>query len=215
MPALVVTLALCFARSRSAFSTAQRRLHALEQVEKRELRSLETALLKERRIEDRERTGREPPPAPDETPEKPINVTAEFEKASAEPSPTHVDEFNKAAKKPIDLTAEFERASGSGDSGGEASGDAAQDPAPEAEIKIQRRRRTRERTPDAERSTRGRSDRDSRAAPLLRCSRLSTPACRGPAGTSTPRHAWRRRGPCSSFFCPARSRDDSAPIFCT
>ena len=89
-------------------------------------------------------------------------MTAEFEKASAEPAPTHVDEFNRAAKEPIDLTAEFERASGSGDGEGEASGDAAQDPAPEAEIKIERRRRrTRDRTPDEERSTRKtRSDRD-------------------------------------------------------
>jgi hypothetical protein len=146
--------------------TMQRRLHALEQVEKRELRSLETTLLKERRVEDRERTGREPPapelvPTPDETPEKRIDVTAEFEKASAEPAPSHVDEFNKAAKKPIDLTAEFERASGSGDGKGDASGDAAQDPAPEAEVKVQRRRRTRDRAPDAERSTREtRADRD-------------------------------------------------------
>ena len=55
--------------------------------------------------------------------------------------PTHVDEFNRAAKAPIDLMAEFERASGSGDGEGDASGDSAQDPAPEAEIKVQRRRR--------------------------------------------------------------------------
>ena len=146
--------------------TVQRRLHALEQVEKRELRSLEMTLIKERRIEDRERTGPgpslpEPVLTPDKMPEKPIDVMAEFEKASAEPAPSHVDVFNRAAKEPIDLTAEFERASGSGDGEGEVSGDAAQDPAPEAEIKIQRRRRTRDRTPDAERSTRAiRSDRD-------------------------------------------------------
>jgi hypothetical protein len=147
--------------------TMQRRLHALDLVEKRELRSLETTLLKERRIEDRERTGRTPSPpepvlTPDETPEKPIDVTAEFGKASAEPEPSHVDEFNRAAKEPIDLTVEFERVSGSGDGGGEASGDAAQDPAPEAEIKIERRRRrTKDRVPDAERPTREtRSDRD-------------------------------------------------------
>src|SRR5206468_2573853 len=85
-----------------------------------------------------------------------------FEKASAEPTPSHVDEFNKAAKKPIDLMAEFERASGSGDDKGEASGGAAQDPAPEAEIKIERRRRrARDRMPDEERSTqRTRPDRE-------------------------------------------------------
>lgn len=137
----------------------QWRLRALDQLEKRELRSLETKLLKERRIEDRERTGRTPLPpepvqAPDTTPEKSIDLTAEFEKASAEPAHSHVGEFNRAAKKPIDLTAEFERASGSGDSEGEASGDAAQDPAPEAEIKIERRRRRiRDRAPDEEQSS--------------------------------------------------------------
>ena len=42
--------------------TMQRRFYALEQVEKRELRSLETTLTKERRIGDRERTGRTPSP---------------------------------------------------------------------------------------------------------------------------------------------------------
>ena len=93
----------------------QRRLRALELVEQRELRSLETALLKERRIEERERTGREPAPI--------------------EPSPTHPDEFNEAAKKPIDLTAEFEKAAGSGEAEGGASGDSSQDVAPESEIK--------------------------------------------------------------------------------
>ncbi|HYK79328.1 MAG TPA: hypothetical protein VEU95_06850 [Micropepsaceae bacterium] len=147
----------------------QWRLRALDQLEKREVRSLETKLLKDRRIEDRERTGRAPPPpepTPDETPEKPIDLMAEFEKASAEPAPTRVDEFNRAAKESIDLTAEFERVSGSGDGEGDASGDAAQDPAPEAEIKVQRRRRTRDRTPDHERSTRTRrSDRDSDSPP--------------------------------------------------
>jgi len=40
----------------------ERRLRALALVEQRELRSLENALLKERRIEDRERSGRQPPP---------------------------------------------------------------------------------------------------------------------------------------------------------
>jgi hypothetical protein len=150
--------------------TMRRRLHALDRVEKREMRSLETTLTKERRIEDRERTGRTPPP-PEPVPtytddanepvKEPIDLPAVFERASAEPAPTHVDEFNRAAKKPIDLMAEFERASGSGDGEGSASGDSAQDPAPEAEIKVQRRSRTRDRTPDAERTTRsGRGERD-------------------------------------------------------
>lgn len=151
----------------------QWRLRALDQLEKRELRSLETKLVKERRIEDRERTDRAPPPpepvrTPDATPEKQIDVTAEFGKASVEPPPSHVDEFNRAAKAPIDLTAEFERASGSGggEGDGTASGDAAQDPAPEAEIKIERRRRrTRDRGPDEEPSTRKTRDRDKDNGP--------------------------------------------------
>ena len=87
--------------------TMQRRIRALELVEQRELRSLETALLKERRIEERERTGREPTPI--------------------EPSPTHTDQFNEAAKKPIDLTAEFGKAAGSGEAEGGASGETTQD----------------------------------------------------------------------------------------
>lgn len=109
----------------------ERRLHALEQIERRELRSLETTLLKERRIEDRERTERQPEP---------------------QPGQTHADEFNAAAKKPIDLTAEFERASGSATGESGSTGGAVQDPAPEAAITIQRRRRTRERSQEADRS---------------------------------------------------------------
>lgn len=105
--------------------TVQRRLRALELVEQRERKSLETTFLKERRIDERERSGRAP--------------------LAVEPAPKHPDLFNEAAKPPIDLTAEFAQAAGSGDSGGEATGSTAQDPAPEAEIKIQRRRRTRER----------------------------------------------------------------------
>ena len=110
--------------------TMQRRLRALELVEQRERKSLETSLLKERRVEERERTDRQPEP---------------------EPAPTHTDLFNRAAKKPVDLMAEFERVSGSGDGKGEASGGAALDPAPETEIKMERRRRTRERSEEPER----------------------------------------------------------------
>jgi hypothetical protein len=179
-------------------ATIERRLRALVQLEKRELRSLETKLEKERRIEDRERTDRAPP-APEPVPphtdrvqkvpekaidpkatvreeavdpalsysdkfnraaEKPVDLTAAFREAcakvvAAEPVPDPIAAFNRVAKEPIDLTALFGKASGSSDGEGEASGDAAQDPAPEAEIKIERRRRrTRDRTPDAERSTR-------------------------------------------------------------
>ncbi len=74
-------------------------------------------------------------------------------RAAPEPMPTHADEFNKVPKKPIDLIAEFERASRSGEGSGEAAGDSAQDPAPEAEITIQRRKRTRERSQEPERAT--------------------------------------------------------------
>ena len=91
--------------------TIQRRLRALELVEQRELRSLENALLKERRIEDRERSGRQPPPV----------------EPSRDP---HTDVFNKAAKKPIDLTAEFERATNRGEGEGEASGEVGAKPGP-------------------------------------------------------------------------------------
>jgi len=85
--------------------------------------------LKERRVEERELTERQPQP---------------------EPALTHPDVFNKAAQKPIDLKAEFERASGSAGEEGEATGGAVQEPAPEAEITIQRRRRTRDRSQEVE-----------------------------------------------------------------
>jgi hypothetical protein len=111
--------------------TMQRRLRALELVEQRERQSLENSLLKERRVEERERTERQPQP---------------------EPTRSHPDEFNRAAKKPIDLTAEFERASGSGGEQGDASGGAVQEPAPEAEVTIRRRKRTQDRSQDSERT---------------------------------------------------------------
>jgi hypothetical protein len=87
--------------------------------------------LKERRVEERERTERHPQP---------------------ESIRSHPDEFNKAAKKPIYLTAEFERASGSAGDDGEAAGGAVQEPAPEAEVTIQRRKRTKDRSPAIDRS---------------------------------------------------------------
>ncbi len=147
--------------------TMQRRLRALELVEKRELKSLETKLLKERRVEERERTegGKQPEPNPKRSHEQEFNNAAEkpVDRADAgeasgkqsempEPAPDHVGEFNKAAKKPIDLVSDFNKASGSGESEGKASGDAAQDPAPEAEITIQRRRRTRDRSQEQQRN---------------------------------------------------------------
>jgi hypothetical protein len=54
-------------RKRAAFDrqqalealTMQRRLWALELVERRECKSLETALVKEHRVEERQRTGRQ------------------------------------------------------------------------------------------------------------------------------------------------------------
>lgn len=115
--------------------TMQRRIRALELVEQRERKSLETKLLKDRRIEERERI-ESAPPAPDK---------------KREP---HTDAFNRAAEKPIDLTAEFEKASGAGDAGGESAGDSAEAPAPESEIKVERRKRTRERSEEPERPSR-------------------------------------------------------------
>lgn len=120
--------------------TMQRRMKALERVEQRERKSLETKLLKERRVEERERTERAP-------------------SAPAKAREPHTDAFNKAAEKPIDLTAEFEKASGSDGTGGEAAGDSAAMPAPESEIKVQRRKPTRDRSEEPERSTR-RAERD-------------------------------------------------------
>jgi hypothetical protein len=112
--------------------TMQRRLRALELVEQRERQSLEIAFLKEQRVGERRRTERQPQP---------------------EPTRTHPDIFNKAAEKPIDLKEEFDRGSGSAGDEGEAAGGAVQEPAPEAEITIQRRQRTRERSQETERST--------------------------------------------------------------
>lgn len=120
--------------------TMQRRLKALELVEQRERKSLETKLLKERRIEERERTERAPP-------------------APAKARELHTDAFNKAAQKPIELTAEFEKASGSGTAGGESAGGSSETPAPESEIKVQRRKRTRDRSEEPERTSRP-ADRD-------------------------------------------------------
>lgn len=121
--------------------TMQRRMKALELVEQRERRSLEMKLLKDRRVEERERPERAPP-AP--------TMTRDL----------HTDAFNKAAKKPIDLTAEFEKASGSGSAGDASKGDSSETPAPESEIKVQRRKRVRDRSEEPERMSR-RADRDS------------------------------------------------------
>lgn len=95
--------------------TTQRRRRALELVEQRERESLETTLLKQRRTDERERSGWMPP--------------------AVEPEPMHMDVFNKAAKQPIDLTVEFGRAARAGDSAGDASAGIAQDLAPEGELR--------------------------------------------------------------------------------
>lgn len=121
--------------------TMQRRMKALELVEQRERKSLEAKLLKDRRIEERERTDRTPAPV----------VPAHD---------LHTNIFNKAAKKPIDLTAEFEKASGSEGAGGKSAGDSDEAVAPESEIKVQRRKRTRERGDEPDRTS-NRAARDS------------------------------------------------------
>lgn len=121
--------------------TMQRRIKALELIEQRERKSLETKLVKERRVEERERTERVPP-------------------APAKARERHTEAFNKAAEKPIDLTAEFEKAAGSASAGGESAGDSSEAPAPESEIKVQRRKRTKDRSAEPERTSR-RPDRDA------------------------------------------------------
>jgi hypothetical protein len=158
----------------------RRRLRALELVEQRERKSLEVALLKDRRIEERERDGRVLTPSDpsrshtdvfNEAAKPPVDLSAEFARAAtphagrgeqdggAARDPVqeerHADAFNERAKLPIELGAEFERASKGGDDGGSASGDTAQEPAPEAEVTIRRRKRTRERSEEPERDARG------------------------------------------------------------
>src|SRR6185312_14622557 len=103
----------------------ERRLKALELVEQRERKSLEVALIKERRIEDRERQ--------------------EGSRAPQEPARTRSEEFNEAATKQPEQVKDAERGEESGDGSGESAAGSAQDVAPESEITIQRRRRTRER----------------------------------------------------------------------
>jgi hypothetical protein len=101
----------------------QRRLRAIDLIEKRESRSLETTFVKERCIEDRERTGRAPPPPEPvqeptlpqadvvrKEPGKAIDLKTAFGQAGAEPAPGYLDQFNKAAEKETDLTAAFRQA---------------------------------------------------------------------------------------------------------
>jgi hypothetical protein len=129
-----------FARWQSLERLAmERRLKALELVEQRERKSLEVALLKERRIEDRERQ--------------------EGSRAPQEPSRTRSDEFNEAATKQPERVKEAERGEQSDESSGESAAGSVQEVAPEAEITIQRRKRTRERE-EPERSERNRRDRE-------------------------------------------------------
>lgn len=164
----------------------QRRLRALELVEQRERKSLEVVLLKDHRIEERERDGRALTPSDpsrshtdvfNEAAKAPIDLSAAFTRAATAPDGRgeqdggagrdpvqeegkHTDAFNERAKAPIQLGAEFERASRGGDDGGSASGDTAQEPAPEAEVTIRRRKRTRERSEEPERNARRRRDRE-------------------------------------------------------
>lgn len=166
----------------------QRRLRALELVEQRERKSLEVALLKDRRIEERERDGRALTPSDpsrshtdvfNEAAKAPVDLSAEFARAAApadergerdgganhapvQEEGKHTDAFNERAKQPVELTAEFERASKGGDDDGSAAGDSAQEPAPEAEVTIRRRKRTRERPEEPERSSQ-RADRDDKS----------------------------------------------------
>jgi hypothetical protein len=114
----------------------ERRLKALELVEQREHKSLEATLLKERRIEDRERQG--------------------DSRAPEEAVRTRSDQFNEAVTRQAE---EAERAEGSGGNSGETGAGSNQQVAPEAEITIQRRKRTRDRDDELDRETK-RSDRN-------------------------------------------------------
>jgi hypothetical protein len=105
-------------------------------VEQRERKSLEAALLKERRIEDRER---------------------QESRAPQEPVQTHTDRFNDVATTQPEPKKEAERVEGSGDDGDETSAGSAQQVAPEGEITIQRRKRPREHDDELDREAR-RSD---------------------------------------------------------
>jgi hypothetical protein len=160
----------------------QRRLRALELVEQRERKSLEVALLKDRRIEERERDGRALVPSDpsrshtdvfNDVAKAPVDLGAEFARAATaldgrgeqdggaardpvQQEGKHTNAFNERAKQPVELTAAFERAAKGGDDDGSASGDTAQEPAPEAEVTIRRRKRTRERPEEPERKDRGR-----------------------------------------------------------
>jgi hypothetical protein len=108
----------------------ERRLKALELVEQRERKSLEIALLKERRIAERERQ--------------------EGSRAPQQGARSRSDEFNEAATKQPERSKEAER--GKDTEAGDASGSAGQRVAPEAEITIQRRKRTRERDEELDRT---------------------------------------------------------------
>ena len=114
----------------------ERRLNALELVERRERKSLEVALIKERRMDDRERQegGRSP----------------------QEPARTRSEEFNEAATKQPEPKKEAERGNETDEGSGESAAGSGQEVAPEAEISIQRRKRMREREEELDRSTRSR-----------------------------------------------------------
>jgi hypothetical protein len=117
----------------------ERRLKALELVEQRERKSLEVALLKQSRIEDRERQ--------------------EGGRAPQEPGRTRSDEFNEAATKQPEPVNEAERGKETDEGSGESAAGTVQEVTPEAEITIQRRKRTRERDEEQDRTlTNRRSD---------------------------------------------------------
>lgn len=115
----------------------ERRLKALELVEQRERKSLELALLKERRVEDRERQG--------------------DSRAPQEPTRTRSEEFNEAATNQPKPLKDAER-SGKTEDGGGSGAESTDQAAPETDITIQRRRRTRDRGQEQERSARDRTD---------------------------------------------------------
>ncbi|MBK8174858.1 MAG: relaxase/mobilization nuclease domain-containing protein [Rhodospirillales bacterium] len=100
-----------------------RNLRALDQIEQRECRSLETAMLKQRRIEERRRHDHRMPPvkAKTDTPKKARRVTNPYTSTLARELAERAA-ARKSAAQAIDLKAEFSRAAaGPAAAGGEAS----------------------------------------------------------------------------------------------
>ena len=114
----------CSGGMRRKASTMDRRLRALEQVEARELKSLETELLKERRVRERARGGGNRMPALTLELKPPGRRDAAWRAKNRHPSRAALEETEQAPpelpQKPTTIREEFTRAAGgnSGHGGG-------------------------------------------------------------------------------------------------